>query len=62
MRDPKLPGVTAKEFEQYAEEWTRLHSEPEPAAVLPDTIGKVEKEISNITQDSLSERSVYSRM
>lgn len=62
LRDPKLPGVSKTEFEQYAEEWRKLHSEPSPSEVLPDSIGQVQKQISNMTPDMQATYNALDRM
>lgn len=49
LRDPKLPGIRPKEFERYAQNWA-ARREPAPMEVLPDSIGKVEKQISNMDE------------
>ena len=64
MRDPKLPGVSPAEFEQYAEEWRDLHheDEPVPAEILPDTVGQVEKQVSNMIPDRMATYNAYDKI
>lgn len=64
MRDPKLPGVSPAEFEQFAEEWRALHheDEPVPAEILPDTVGQVEKQVSNMTPDRMATYNAYDKI
>lgn len=54
---PKLQGMTAAEFEYYADivmkekAARRLEQEPEPVETVPVTLGQQEKELSNMTFD-----------
>lgn len=62
MRDPKLPGITKAEFERYAEDWRRQGSEPQPTEVLPDTLGKMQKQVSNMTPEMQAKYNAFDRM
>lgn len=62
LRDPKLPGITKAEFERYAEDWRRQGGEPQPAEVLPDTLGKMQKQVSNMTPEMQAKYNAFDRM